>query len=133
MYNKLHILKVHSFKILTYIHIHEIYIHHNQDKEHILLPAKEYLCFFVVPPSYRRQPLICFLSLHVSLHLLKFYKYSICSFFGLCNSTVLSSVSIHSFRYWVVIHCMDVSLFIHPPVDGYLDCFGYLVVFARYK
>ena len=28
---------------------------------------------------------------------------------------------------------MDTPQFIHPPADGYLGCFGYLVVFAYYK
>lgn len=75
-----------TWQILTFIRTREIYIHRNQDDEHIFFsPAKRVfvlLCHFsllrLLPP-FPRQPLLCFLSLHMSLRLLKLQQSSIYS------------------------------------------------------
>ena len=100
---------------------------------HILLPQWVLLLFFHFSlmhllPSFPRPSLLCFLSLHLSLHLLKFYESSQYILFPpqppprfisvplFWDSSVLLSVSILSFCYRVVFHCIDTPQCVHPPL-----------------
>ena len=100
---------------------------------HILLPQWVLLLLFHFSllhllPSFPRHSLLCFLSLHLSLHLLKFYESSQYILFPpqppprfisvplFWDSSVLLSVSILSFCYRVVFHCIDTPQCVHPPL-----------------
>ena len=75
------------WQILTFIRTHEIYMHCNQDDEHTSFSPQRVLLLFChfsllhLLPSFPRPSLLCFLSLHLTLHLLKLYESSIYSLF----------------------------------------------------